>query len=331
MKTFLNLATFLCAILATNAQDAPVDSVTPASPCFQEVTGEVRDGVTKELLPNTIISLQTDDGSPVSIQMVRKDGKFKFKVNCNTKYRLKASKKTYTLESKKFTTTGLAGAELKTKIFLDKGSIAFVKDEKVINAAKSRATESSKVKIPELSNDLKAIAKVESTTSKQEEEPEVIHAAAKNDVEKENVPQKNVVTKVKEEVSKVAEVKTKKNIDNKDVLVLEPVLFDYESSYLNSRAKKELVKIVAIMKENPEMVLECASYTDAKGPENYNMWMSKRRAKRTVEYLIKRGVPASRISGKGYGETKLINNCEDDCSDEERQVNRRTEFVIVKN
>lgn len=339
MKTFITIAVFLSAFVVTRAQDTLVDNIAPASPCFQKVIGEVRDGVTKEILPNTIVSLQTDDGTPVATQMVKKDGLFNFEVNCNTKYRLKASKKSYTLESKNFTTTDVGGTELKTKIFLDKGSIAFVKDEKVIDATKNKVAETPTVKTPELSSDLKAITKVENTISDVEnksseevkEESKVDTTVAENIVEEKNEIKKVIVVKDEEETPKVATLETKKNIDNKDVLVLEPVLFDYESSYLNSRAKKELVKIVSIMKENPEMVLECASYTDAKGSENYNMWMSKRRAKRTVEYLVRRGVPASRITGKGYGETKLINNCEDDCSDEERQVNRRTEFVIIKN
>lgn len=361
MKAFFTIAVFLGVALSVNAQDTAVDSQTPASPCFQKVMGEVRDGVTKEILPNTIVSIQTDDGTPIATQMVQKDGKFQFSLDCNTKYRLKASKKKYTLESKNFATTDISGAELKTKIFLDKGSIAFVKDEKAINATKNKVAETLAVKTPELKSDLKAIESIEKTVSeeveiepkvattvaeknvnedvevktdivaKEQDESKIVASVEETIVEKDDEIKKDIVSKEQVETPKVATVATKKNIDNKDVLVLEPVLFDYESSYLNSRAKKELVKIVSIMKENPEMVLECASYTDAKGPENYNMWMSKRRAKRTVEYLVRRGVPASRISGKGYGETKLINNCEDDCSDEERQVNRRTEFIIVKN
>lgn len=340
MRIFLAIATFLSVIISLNAQDNAVDNVAPKSPCYQKVMGEVRDGVTRELLPNTIVSLQTDDGNPVATQMVKKDGKFEFKVDCSAKYRLKASKKTYTLESKKFTTTDLAGAELKTKIFLDKGSIDFVKPERATKIAKSKAKE-SEAQITASIDNVKPIGLLneESRTTKEVAENKIETNANEEiaAVEEEPISTENVVAKKAQEVvakpepKPMSEVKIAKNIDNKDVLVLEPVLFDYESSYLNARAKQELKKIVKIMKKNPDMVLECASYTDAKGPENYNMWMSKRRAKRTVEYLVKRGVPASRISGKGYGETKLINNCEDDCSDEERQVNRRTEFIIIKN
>ena len=86
------------------------------------------------------------------------------------------------------------------------------------------------------------------------------------------------------------------------------------------------------MNKNPEMVLACAGHADAKGASDYNQWMSDRRVKRVIDYIVARGISASRISGRGFGETKLINDCTNDkeCTDEERAINRRTEFVIVK-
>ena len=67
-----------------------------------------------------------------------------------------------------------------------------------------------------------------------------------------------------------------------------------------------------------------------KAPKNIIYGCLKERAKRTVDYIIRRGIHPSRISGKGYGKAKLINDCTDDCTDEQRAVNRRTEFKIVK-
>jgi len=87
-----------------------------------------------------------------------------------------------------------------------------------------------------------------------------------------------------------------------------------------------------MLKKYPQMTLQCAGHADAKGAFEYNQWMSDRRVKRVIDYIVERGVSASRLSGKGFGETKLINDCtnEKECTDEERAINRRTEFVIVK-
>ena len=141
------------------------------------------------------------------------------------------------------------------------------------------------------------------------------------------------VVAAQESTETPSKVETVKNKFNEDILVLKPVLFDYESSYLNQQAKKDLLKVVRIMKNNPDLMIECASYTDAKGSDKYNQWMSDRRAKRTVEYIIRKGINPKRIKGKGYGESKLINDCTEgeNCSDEQRAVNRRTEFKVVKN
>jgi len=113
---------------------------------------------------------------------------------------------------------------------------------------------------------------------------------------------------------------------------INPIYFDYESSYLNKMAKTSLQKVVALMNEYPTMIVQCASHTDSKGPDSYNNWMADRRVKRTVDFIIKKGISASRITGKGYGATQLINHCEKnvECTDKEQAMNRRTEFVIIR-
>ena len=84
------------------------------------------------------------------------------------------------------------------------------------------------------------------------------------------------------------------------------------------------------------MSIELGSHTDCRGKKDYNLKLSSSRAKSSVNYIKKRIVNPKRISGKGYGETKLKNNCscegeiEPSCSEEEHQLNRRTEFIIVK-
>jgi len=80
------------------------------------------------------------------------------------------------------------------------------------------------------------------------------------------------------------------------------------------------------------MIIESASHTDSKGPDGYNIWLSDRRAKRTVDYILDKGIDPRRITGKGYGETQLINQCFEgvECTEAQHAKNRRTEFVIIR-
>jgi outer membrane protein OmpA-like peptidoglycan-associated protein len=116
------------------------------------------------------------------------------------------------------------------------------------------------------------------------------------------------------------------------VVNIDPIYFELNSSYLNKEAKIELNKVVDLMNRYPEMIIESGSHTDSRGIERYNDWLSTRRAASTVNYIVDRGIDPSRISGKGYGETQLINECSDGvkCSEAQHAMNRRTEFVIVK-
>ncbi|MDH3322792.1 MAG: OmpA family protein, partial [Flavobacteriaceae bacterium] len=116
------------------------------------------------------------------------------------------------------------------------------------------------------------------------------------------------------------------------VVNVEPIYFELNSSYLNKEAQRELDKVVELMNRYPEMIIESGSHTDSRGIEGYNVWLSTRRAKSTVSYIINKGIDPGRITGKGYGESQLINECFDnvDCTEAEHAKNRRTEFVIIK-
>ncbi len=113
---------------------------------------------------------------------------------------------------------------------------------------------------------------------------------------------------------------------------LQPVYFEYRSYKITEKATVELDKVVKSMKENPNMMIELGSHTDCRGSDSFNLKLSDDRAKASAQYIIEQGMEESRIIGKGYGETRLINKCDDGvkCSDEEHALNRRTEFKIVK-
>ena len=121
-----------------------------------------------------------------------------------------------------------------------------------------------------------------------------------------------------------------------ELLKLNPVYFDYSKYNIRPDAKIELEKIITIMNENPNMIVELHSYTDCRSSEEFNQLLSDNRAKASAEYIKNKITNPERIYGKGYGETNLINGCacEDNvvsnCPEEEHQQNRRTEFIIVK-
>ena len=111
----------------------------------------------------------------------------------------------------------------------------------------------------------------------------------------------------------------------------DPIYFDLNSSYLRRDAELELNIVVDVMNKYPDIIIICGSHTDSRATDDYNMWLSERRAKRTVDYIISRGISPDRITAKGFGETQIINECTEGvkCHEYQHQQNRRTEFVIV--
>ena len=111
------------------------------------------------------------------------------------------------------------------------------------------------------------------------------------------------------------------------------IFFDFDKSYIRKDASLELDKLVEVMTEYKDMVIKIESHTDSRGPDVYNKYLSDKRAKSTRAYLISKGISADRIeSAIGYGEERLINECGNGvrCSREKHELNRRSEFVIVK-
>lgn len=112
-------------------------------------------------------------------------------------------------------------------------------------------------------------------------------------------------------------------------VILNPIHFDFNRSNITKEGAFELDKLVAVMNQYPNMVIFAKSHTDSRGNNDYNLQLSERRAKATVQYVISRGIAAERISGQGFGETEPKVIC-DKCTEEEHAQNRRSEFMIVK-
>jgi outer membrane protein OmpA-like peptidoglycan-associated protein/tetratricopeptide (TPR) repeat protein len=109
------------------------------------------------------------------------------------------------------------------------------------------------------------------------------------------------------------------------------IYFDLDKYNIRSEAALDLEKILDVLKQNTTMKLDIRSHTDSRQTFKYNEILSERRASATVKWLVKNGIDSNRLTSKGYGETELINKCADgvNCSEEEHQLNRRSEFIIT--
>ncbi|WP_333666438.1 OmpA family protein [Flavobacterium sp.] len=119
-------------------------------------------------------------------------------------------------------------------------------------------------------------------------------------------------------------------IVKEDEVVLKDVYFEFNKSNITQEGAFELDKLVQVMKNNDKMVILVKAHTDNRGGDKYNLNLSDRRAKSTVQYIISKGIAANRISGKGMGELEPKVDCGDKCTEEQYAQNRRSEFLIVK-
>ncbi|HPR31334.1 MAG TPA: OmpA family protein [Prolixibacteraceae bacterium] len=114
--------------------------------------------------------------------------------------------------------------------------------------------------------------------------------------------------------------------------VINNLYYDVNSSLIRTDAARVLDEVYKILEENPSVKIELSSHTDSRGKQEYNQWLSQRRAQSAVDYLISKGISPGRLIAVGAGESKLLNHCSDgvECTDEEHQMNRRTEFKILE-
>lgn len=113
---------------------------------------------------------------------------------------------------------------------------------------------------------------------------------------------------------------------------IEQIYFDLAKYNIRPDAAVELDKIVKFMKEYPTSKIDVRTHTDCRASSKYNMTLSNNRAKSVMAYIVKSGIAANRLTGRGYGETRLVNKCADGvkCTEEEHQQNRRSEFIITE-
>ena len=121
---------------------------------------------------------------------------------------------------------------------------------------------------------------------------------------------------------------------NKDLAKILNIIiyFDFDKSNIRPDAQVELQKIVEALKRYPTLKIAIGSHTDSRANDTYNKVLSDKRAKSTLDYIIRQGINKERLSAKGYGESQLLNECSNGvpCTEKDHQKNRRSEFIIVE-
>tara|TARA_R110000868_G_scaffold299242_1_gene559469 strand:+ start:20910 stop:22832 length:1923 start_codon:yes stop_codon:yes gene_type:complete len=158
----------------------------------------------------------------------------------------------------------------------------------------------------------------------------VIHESKYNDDAK-LVTSKNIDKTTR---SIIADFSLNPILDIETIAELKTIYFDFDKFNIRKDAELELYKIVNMMVNTyPTMIIKIESYADSRGTKIFNDWLSQQRAKSTFDYLVSKGVNPERIlKYEGFGERKLINGCDGTirCTEKEHQLNRRTEFIVIK-
>lgn len=124
-------------------------------------------------------------------------------------------------------------------------------------------------------------------------------------------------------------------MDGKDqlqIIQIEHINYGFDSDKILPEAAEILDKVIELVKQYPDLEIKVESHTDSKGSNEYNLKLSKLRAKSAYNYLVAHGIPANHIEYTGYGETQLLNRCKDgvECSEEEHAINRRSIIKVIR-
>jgi len=125
-------------------------------------------------------------------------------------------------------------------------------------------------------------------------------------------------------------VQLKQGVDLAKFFSIQNIYFDLDQWEITPKAEKQIALLLYVLQQNPELKLEIKSHTDSRASADYNLELSNKRALATLNWLVSKGISIDRISSRGLGEKEPINHCVDgvSCTEEEHQMNRRSEFIV---
>ena len=259
--------------------------------CIQYISGIVTDVDTHLKLANVFVSI-TQEGNTIIETKTNSEGYFKFNAQCNSDYLVIADKETYTQE----------------KIFL-----RLKEERKKNNDASLRL---------KLKTNLEKERKAVLALQQQKEHELRVKKLQQLEFEREN----KIKAAFEKEINIVKE-------NGELVIKTKNINFDYKLWYMRRDSKKNSKVVIDLMNKYPNIIVEIGTHSDMRGNKKYNKDLSQKRANSVRNYIIEEGIKPDRVIAVGYGEEKPIVTCktENSCSEEEHELNRRCQFVILKN
>lgn len=307
-------------------------------------SGTVYDKTSKAILDNAVVKLYDEGGNLLDSTYSDKNGKYAFTVDTGKKYSIKADKEDYFPTELSFKTLNSEEGLWENDLYLN-SDYGFQLIGEVVLKGTEEAVPGVQVKITDnfTGKDI-LTAQTDNAggfVNPLEDKKPGDRVSYQIQLQKDGYLGKNFVLNhlLKEpgpiylkEFVDLSMDKIEVGTDIGKLVDLKPIYFDLGKSNIRKDAALELDKVVKVMKENPTLQIELGAHTDSRGSAVSNEKLSDKRAKASAAYIISQGIDASRITGKGYGESQLINECADGvkCSEEQHQNNRRTEFKVVK-
>ena len=302
--------------------------------CDQIVLGNVYNKSTNQPLENVKVKIYNND-KLIDSQIIQSDTEFSFSLKCNETYKIVAEKQFFSSSEIEFNTNDVHETEIiqslqlapiictqlisgvvldkETKLPLSNSTVKIYKNNKLIDSIKTDSNANYNYKL-DCSHSYRLVA------SQLNYSNDITAIQTSRSMNKELTNTFYLESNVE-----FVTVREQKMIKTK------PIYFDLNEARIRKDASIELDKVINILIKYPTIKLEIKSHTDSRAPDNYNMNLSDKRAKSTIRYIINSGIDPNRITGRGYGESELINKCTNGikCSEDEHQLNRRTEFIVI--
>lgn len=291
-----------------------------------------KDKYTHEVLPNTIVYLKDDANNVIQTATTDNNGVVKFEKVKPNNYRIEGTLNSIALDNNSVTKSELSSKKIVNKeiIYSDRN---FIIKGKVFIC--NTTTPISGITVVLENNDV-AFKKTTQTNANGEYLLQLPSTGEYNLYgKKENyfsqIERINTANYSRDKNLFVKLEMCSELIDCDKAIKLNNILFDVDKFDIKDAAKPELNKLVQFMKDNPTVKVEVSSHTDSRASAEYNQTLSQKRADASVDYIVSQGISRDRITGKGYGETKLLNGCADgvSCTEAQHAINRRTEMKVL--
>ena len=304
--------------------------------CNQLIAGVLKNKLTDSIIQNATVQLFSEEKLIASVT-TDSDGIYAFEIDCETSYLVKVQKDNFTNTEKSFITSNINEFQESRDLFIEpldcKQSISgtILSEESLIplqNVELALYYKSTLLErtYSQIGGVFKFDLELDCNTNYEIKAEFLNYLPSFVDISTSNETSENLEVKIN-----MKEFQDFITVRNVMMIQTDPIHFDLNDATIRRDAAIELDKVIEMMKNHPEIKVEIGSHTDSRAPDAYNMRLSDDRAKSTMAYIISQGINASRISGKGYGETQLLNKCSNGvkCSESEHQKNRRTEFIVI--